>query len=589
MTRKPFLDFGRFTPPLEGDAFGAGGQLRACAAAALPSRPSNLNLDLSRRFSDARPGNHAWLIGLAVFLAVVLRVPLLVAPHAVDDEVVYAVVANEIVAGGQPYVDAVERKPPLLFWTYAAVFRLFGAFNWIALHGVAVAWVLVTMAGIYCVGRTLFDGDVGATGALLYAIYQVWGTWNNLAFNGEVLMNLPIAWAYALVFARGGGRSPASLAGAGALLGIACLLKQPALIAALPLGLYVYRTAGRSGEPPAFGAAFLQPAMIGLGFTAVLLLVGGFLQARGLLADAWYWSVGDHDVPTVFWQYGARKTIAFVLVCAPLVAGAAASAATAGLWTGREAERDALVGLTLVSTIGAFSTGRFFGHYYIAIVLPLAMLAAPAILDVRVVLRQWTRSPAADSIGPVWIVRGAIGATAAAFLSLHAAGLSRQPADTEAGRYLRAHAQAGERLFVWGRRTRLYLDSRLRPASRYIDTFPLTGHVFGPNGEAVGAGTESRVLPGAWTTLPRDFARHPPAYIVDAESGPEARYPMARFAVLSEIVAREYQAVARTADGVIYRRIAPVQVAQDAAPPAFLASRPVRKGMMSLQRTEDIR
>jgi len=31
------------------------------------------------------------------------------------------VVANVIVDGGWAYVDAVERKPPLLFWTYAAV------------------------------------------------------------------------------------------------------------------------------------------------------------------------------------------------------------------------------------------------------------------------------------------------------------------------------------------------------------------------------------------------------------------------------------------------------------------------------------
>ena len=61
----------------------------------------------------------------------------------------YSVVANEIVDGGRPYADAVERKPPLLFWTYAAVFKIAGKFNWKALHMVALVWTLCAMAGLY--------------------------------------------------------------------------------------------------------------------------------------------------------------------------------------------------------------------------------------------------------------------------------------------------------------------------------------------------------------------------------------------------------------------------------------------------------
>ena len=39
-------------------------------------------------------------------------------------------VAHEIVDGGLPYVNAIERKPPLLFWTYAAIFKVAGKYNW---------------------------------------------------------------------------------------------------------------------------------------------------------------------------------------------------------------------------------------------------------------------------------------------------------------------------------------------------------------------------------------------------------------------------------------------------------------------------
>src|ERR1022692_3364835 len=88
-----------------------------------------------------------------VLLTVAIRLPSLLHPQAIDDEAVYSVVANEIVDGGRPYVDAVERKPPLLFWTYAAVFKATGKYNWKALHAVALLWTLGTMAGLYVIGR----------------------------------------------------------------------------------------------------------------------------------------------------------------------------------------------------------------------------------------------------------------------------------------------------------------------------------------------------------------------------------------------------------------------------------------------------
>ena len=137
-----------------------------------------------------------------VVLTLATRLPLLRLDRPIDDEVVYAVVGQTIVDGGVPYVSAVERKPPLLFYVYAAVLRTFGAYNWRALHIVEVMWILATMGGLYVVGRGLFDRDTGLMAALLYCVFQAWSYWNNLAFNGEVLMNLPIVWAYALGFSK---------------------------------------------------------------------------------------------------------------------------------------------------------------------------------------------------------------------------------------------------------------------------------------------------------------------------------------------------------------------------------------------------
>src|SRR5215467_6957932 len=141
----------------------------------------------SRRFLLAALG--------ILLLTIAIRLPSLVHPRAIDSEAMYSVIANEIVDGGLPYADAVERKPPLLFWTYAAIFKIAGKFNWKALHVVSLMWTLCAMAGLYAIGSELFDRCTGLIAALFYCVFLSWGRWKTLSFDGEMLMNLPIIWA----------------------------------------------------------------------------------------------------------------------------------------------------------------------------------------------------------------------------------------------------------------------------------------------------------------------------------------------------------------------------------------------------------
>ena len=112
----------------------------------------------SRRFCLAALG--------IILLTIAIRLPSLVHPRPIDSEAIYSVVANEIVDGGRPYIDAVERKPPLLFWTYAVVFKVAGKFNWTVLHFVALVWTMCAMGGLYVIGSELFDCNTGLIAAL---------------------------------------------------------------------------------------------------------------------------------------------------------------------------------------------------------------------------------------------------------------------------------------------------------------------------------------------------------------------------------------------------------------------------------------
>src|SRR5213592_905488 len=492
-----------------------------------------------RRFSFAALG--------IVLLTVAIRLPSLLHPQPIDSEAMYSVVANEIVDGGRPYIDAVERKPPLLFWTYAAVFRIAGKFNWKALHIVALVWTLCAMAGLYVIGRELFDRNTGLIAALFYSVFQPWGVWSNLSADGEMLMNLPIIWAWAIAFRRNSSRMRPELFAAGALLGAAFLLKQPAAIAAVPLGIYLLLPSYGASRSLTRTNSIIQAAMLTAGFFTALGLVTIILWKQGILHEAFYWTIADHDVPHVFWQKGIVRTLAFLGACLPLVIGSImACRDKSEIWAGKMPERTALIGLLAASAIGAAAGARFYPHYYVQLIPPLALLAA------SYYARLWSRTIQP----PHWLLRPRVtyawlALTLVAFSISHWLALAARREPKETGRYLLEHSAPNDRIFVWGHKARIYLEARRRPACRYILSFPLTGSVFG--GPLPGFDTRSRILPGAWTNLEQDFARHPPTYIVDLYSEPGALYPVQDFPILAKLLVERYQPVARTAEGVIYR------------------------------------
>lgn len=467
-----------------------------------------------------------------VLLAFAVRLPLIVQRCAVDDEAVYSVVANEILDGGKPYADAVERKPPLLFYTYAAVFAVAGEYNWFALHIVAVLWALGTMAGLYVIGRALFDRRTGFAAALLYCLFQPAVSHKNITLNGELLMNLPIVWAWAIAFTWRDSRPLLFISGV--LSCAAFLLKQPAAIAAVPLGVYLLTHRDR---PLVNFATFCA------GFWSALAVAVAILWKQGTLADSIYWTIGDHAPPHFFALRFLRSTLTFAAATLPLLFAAVLSR---DFWKTRAAEWRALMLLLIASIIGASAGMRFYSHYYTQLMPALVLLAAP------LVAALWP-----NKSYPLWRVAFAIWLllTLVAFPIVKWRELSVRASPTEAGDFLLAHRRPDDRLFVWGEVARIYLEARMRPACRYIMTYPLTGYVFG--GPIPGLDTRSRILPGAWENLERDFRKHPPDYIVDVQKPAiewSADYRIADFPVLQRMIDEQFEIAATTAEGIVYRR-----------------------------------
>src|SRR5207244_332117 len=276
--------------------------------------------------------------------------------------------------------------------------------------------------------------------------------------DGEMLMNLPIICAWAIAFRRNSSRLRPELFAAGALLGAAFLLKQPAAIAAVPLGIYLLLPSYRASRSLPRIDSIIQAAMLTAGFFAVLGLVTIVLWKQGILRDAFYWTIANHDVPHVFWQKGIVHTLTFLGACLPLVIGAIMACQDKDeIWAGKTAERTGLLGLLAASAIGAAAGARFYPHYYVQLIPPLALLAAPYYA------RLWSRK-----IEPPYLLLRPkvtcawLALTVIAFSVKQWAGLAPRRVPSQARRYLFTHSAPADRIFVWGQTPEIYIDAHSR-------------------------------------------------------------------------------------------------------------------------------
>jgi len=498
--------------------------------------------------------------GLVVLLfTVVLRLPYLLDDRQVIDESCYSVIGIEMLNGGEPYVATVDRKPPLLFYTYAAIFSVVGPYNFIGLHFMTLLWALATMLALYWVARRLFDWRVGVVAASFYGLFQVGGDYRNQALNGEMMMNLPIVLSIGIVFARTRGSLRPELIAAGALLALAFLFKQPAAVAAVPLGLYLllpsYRASRGLGPFQSMGHA----ALLTLGYFGTLALFAWWLHEKGVLQSAIHWT-GQTDfvhgpADWVFWErFFSRGAAYFFLPMAPLVACAFAAMgarAREELWRDRPAELVALVLLLPFSGLGCAISGRFFVHHYLQLLPPLCLLGAPvlvAIFDGRLAYRFGLLRRG----GLVWT----LGFLFVGFTIAQTVTFQVRFHGGEAPEYVRGITAPDERIFVWGPSADFYADAHRAPASRYVVTFPLTGFIFGsPLAWDESYDPSPRIHPGSWERLARDLDEHEPRVLVDEFSlRGGGKYSLSRYPYLRELVETEYELAREFPEARVYVR-----------------------------------
>lgn len=477
------------------------------------------------------------------------RLPSLVRPMLEPDEATFASVATLINEGGRLYAEGgVDNKWPGIYWTYAAVFRVFGRNAMGAVHAFELLVVLAT--GLLC-GWCARELAPEARKDRTFWLAVLWnGVFSAvfypkmIAANTEIFMALPATAAFALTLRSLRARAPGPwLAAAGALVGVACLYKQVALVA-LPLPVVAALLERRPLRARLAGAA----APLG-GCVAVLGAVGGWLWHQGTADDWWRWTIASLAGARLGLGTVALKAAVGVgwFACSALVVVAAAAARARRWRRGAGGERLAVTWL-LLGCLGVAAGGQFFGHYFLQIVPALAVLGA-------LELDGWVGAPPDRRrlllVGAATAVPAALFTTAAFALDPISERPAPPPGFVETARYVREHTPPDARIFVWGLGSVFYLAADRVPATRFPAFLRRLDR--GAN-EPPERGWDAG--PDVWDTVMRDFATHPPALILDtapADYFDFRNYPMARFPRLAAYVAEGYVKVASFQGVDVYR------------------------------------
>lgn len=456
------------------------------------------------------------------------------------DEAGYAAIAGLMNAGSPLYgAGGVDNKPPAVFWIDSVLFRAAGLYNLVAVHAFKVAVVLVTAAVVGAIARRV-AAHAAWPAALLYVAFTAAGYPQMAAANTEVFMMLPAAVAVLLLLER-------RWAAAGVAVAVASLTKQVAVLELVLLPLAAIQVPAPRWKPVVSGLA---------GFAAGGAVLLGVVVLTGSLSGFWHWAVVSLVTgygPSV-WSSG-QAVAGFRSGFVPWVE------ATLLLWVpallrlpdlSRERSAEILIlGWAAASLAGAFAGGHFFGHYFIAVVGPLAVLSGACLAEWRSYVRRAVVAAAAVVLLAVPAVRTVLADYRVVDPAASGEGGHPSTAEYDAvSLYVAAHTSAGQRIFVWGNWPSVYVVSGRLPATRFVGF--LRG---GPRGPGIPPRTWDTTA-AVWPLLGQDLTTHPPELVVDTSTADWATfgsYPMTRFPVLPEIVAQRYERVA-VVDGVtIYR------------------------------------
>lgn len=449
----------------------------------------------------------------AVFgaLIAVLRLPSFVGQLFDPDEAAVSAQAIGLWRGGEMYVDGIDRKPPLAPLAYEWSHRLTGNTDLRPLHLLAALLLLVAAVVIAREARRIggtramwWGGGLLLTGALaMVPVDAQAANYSHLA--------MPFG-AVAIVAARRGTDRAAVVTGLA--LSIATLTRQTWAIGVIPAAFALWHHGNWRRHLP---LAFIG-GLVPLGVVALLVPWDDFL----------YWSLESNGS---FVLDGADP--ATVLGRATVSVAVFAAFHLVAVWFAGRApwRREPDLWLWVATGVVAVAAGyRFYGHYWMQVVPPLALLAA----DELRTRGDRTQRRAGWLVGATAVVALALAWTPSTVREL--------PDPSPLAEFVVAESSPDDTVLVWGNFPEVYWESERAPAGGFVSMDFVTGRSGArDNGPHTIADAPDRGYPHLLTSI----EARPPAVIIDTQPSAFRQYgdyPISLFPELEQFIASRYTA-----------------------------------------------
>ena len=420
-------------------------------------------------------------------------------------------VALQMKHGAVIYRDAWFDKPPLV----PAVYLLWGVATGPALRMAGAVYCLIGCLLVYGTAARLWSRREGYLAAGLLGFYLTFDTHSAvLPLAADLLLLVP--HLAAVFFAV---RKQAFFAGVAAGVGFLCNAKAVIVLAACALFVW----------PGAISllAGFLVPNLIALGWLAAAGALPSYID------QVWRWPAQYAGSPVVSdpVRNGLIRTLNWMGFHAALVIGAVA------FWI-QERQWKFLV-WAAICYAGVVLGWRFFPRYFFLLLPVMTICAARgmAVWD-----RRWRAVVLLLSIVP--LIR-----FAPRYVSLsNWSDLALDEDSRAASSIILSQAHPGSTLYVWGYRPEIYVYTKLKPATKYLECQAMTGV---PADRHL---TQSTVVLTSGTHEAREeLARSKPDIVVDGLSLYNPALSVQIYPELKSWILR-YREVARTHGTIVYVR-----------------------------------
>jgi 4-amino-4-deoxy-L-arabinose transferase-like glycosyltransferase len=450
------------------------------------------------------------------------------------DEDFHLAAALNLLHGRIPYRDFLYDKPPLSAFYYL----LIGAYPGWPLRLLDGCYVLLACYLAYRIAREWWGELEGQLAAVLLAFFMAFYLPSAvISFAPDALMIVPHLAAIYFVQRR-------SPFWSGLFAGIAFLVNTKAVFVLAICGLWVV---------PAIWSELVRTwVRLAIGFAVPLLASVAALLMTGAWHDyveqVWLWGFQYAKQPPTAnpLHTGLTLTSNWVGFHSALVV-----AAIFALWKMRPADRLKMLLWLVLSFIAVSLGGRFSPRYFLQLLPPLVVAASRGF----VLLWQAYRSRAAAVLAVLLLIPLArFGPRYIMLAANNVRGREPQWADVamdldnqHAAAKIRALAQPGDTLFVWGLRSSIYVYTRMISDSRFWDSEPLTGV---PGDRHLSAATVIDSGPAA--AYRRQLVHSRPTFIVDGLGPLNPRLAPEVYPELWPWLST-YRVVGRTGLTVIYR------------------------------------